>query len=526
MTDARTSSSSPLRIDSVGVGPGFGLIGMTLCPGKKYISPYTGPWDRDLASDLFAIKAFGATALVTLMEVDELEHAKVPVSALAMETEKLGLESHLLPIRDVSVPDEKFEDLWAYSGARLRSLLRSGKNIVIHCMGGRGRTGTIASRLLVELGQEPDEAIANVRRARRGAVETREQEDYVRAIRRMTADQERLLDRACGCILGGALGDAFGYEIEFCSSDVIRRHFGPKGLLEPVAKNGKLLVSDDTQMTLFTLQGMLRAAKHAGGDQSRIDEIRTAYKDWFATQRDASPQSASTWLGKQPVMYAQRAPGNTCMSALSVGGSGTIAEPINDSKGCGGVMRVAPIGLFTILRSEEAFRLGAAAAALTHGHPSGYLSAGTMATLVRRLIDGTSLTKAVEGSCVILSGYPNYHETLAAIRQALTLVGNRVDHATVIERFGGGWVGEEALAIALYAVLSATSFVEAIQIAANHGGDSDSTASLGGQLWGVQHGLAGMPHGWIKKLDVLQPCLHLLRQATDVIWGGERKPTD
>ena len=86
------------------------------------------------------------------------------------------------------------------------------------------------------------------------------------------------------------------------------------------------------------------------------------------------------------------------------------------------------------------------------------------------------------------------------------------DHAAAVETLGGGWVGEEALAIALYAALSANSFVEALLIGANHSGDSDSTASIAGQLWGAMNGLGGIPHDWVTTLDILLPLLHLARQ--------------
>jgi ADP-ribosylglycohydrolase len=168
------------------------------------------------------------------------------------------------------------------------------------------------------------------------------------------------------------------------------------------------------------------------------------------------------------------------------------------------------------------FRLAAEAAALTHGHPSGYLSAGMVATIVRLLIDGAHLepmkggqheSGAIQECCWILTSYPGHEETLAAVNRARAIAAEGAkDHAAAVERLGAGWVGEEALAIALYSVLSANSFVEAVSIAANHSGDSDSTASIAGQLWGAMNGLGGMPNEWIMALDVLRPLLHLSRQ--------------
>jgi ADP-ribosylglycohydrolase len=185
-------------------------------------------------------------------------------------------------------------------------------------------------------------------------------------------------------------------------------------------------------------------------------------------------------------------------------------------------MRTAPIGLLTFTQVDDVFRIGSEAAVLTHGHPSGYLSAGMVAALVRVLMDGTSLTTqpgtysdsgAIDQCCSILQTYPKHEETLAAVQKAVQLAAQKAhSHASAVESLGGGWVGEEALAIAIYAVLSAVSYVEAISIAANHGGDSDSTASIAGQLWGAANGLAGMPHDWVSRIDVLLPLLNLARQ--------------
>jgi ADP-ribosyl-[dinitrogen reductase] hydrolase len=186
-------------------------------------------------------------------------------------------------------------------------------------------------------------------------------------------------------------------------------------------------------------------------------------------------------------------------------------------------MRVAPIGFIGPGEdSATAFRLAAEAAALTHGHPSGYLSAGVVACIVRLLLDGKKLAPqprssysrgAIDESREILMTYPEHEETLAAINRAVELATEGVqDHAAAVETLGGGWVAEEALAIALYAVLSANSFVEAISIGANHSGDSDTTASIAGQLWAAGNGLEGMPHDWVANLDILTPLLHLARQ--------------
>jgi len=172
----RTSETDPLRIATLDT-PAGGRIGMTLCPGKRDPAAMTGAWERDLRSDLDVIAAWGARALVTLMETQELAQLGVP--DIGERTESMGIAWYHLPIRDASIPSSAFEESWETAGAALRQMLGNGEGIVIHCRGGLGRTGVIAARLLIELGEDPERALQRVRAVRPGAVETREQEAYV-----------------------------------------------------------------------------------------------------------------------------------------------------------------------------------------------------------------------------------------------------------------------------------------------------------------------------------------------------------
>ncbi|RQW83372.1 MAG: protein tyrosine phosphatase [Geobacter sp.] len=174
------SKVSPLRIDAVAVPGTGGLIGMTICPGKDEYAGLgipAGPWKRDLYLDLQVICDWKAQALVTLIEEFEFELLSVP--ELPEKTRAFGIRWFHLPIVEVWVPDRVFEEEWVVVGEELRQILREDGRIVLHCRGGLGRTGTIAARLLVEFGMDPREAIRRVRAARMGAIQTREQEDYV-----------------------------------------------------------------------------------------------------------------------------------------------------------------------------------------------------------------------------------------------------------------------------------------------------------------------------------------------------------
>lgn len=178
MTRARTSYSHPLQIAAVRASPNHGRIGITFCPGKHDRFAHTGAWERDLGVDLDAISAWGAKLILTLVEPSELKALNVP--QLGHEIRRRRIEWRHLPIADYSVPTIAFEQQWVTHGQEIRTMLRDGHDVLVHCKGGLGRAGMIAARLLVELGMDPEEAILSVRRERRGAIETPAQLALVR----------------------------------------------------------------------------------------------------------------------------------------------------------------------------------------------------------------------------------------------------------------------------------------------------------------------------------------------------------
>ena len=315
-----------------------------------------------------------------------------------------------------------------------------------------------------------------------------------------------------GCLFGGAIGDALGLEVEFKSLSSIHERYGLTGITEPALTNGKSLVSDDTQMTMFTLDGVLSHLESPAS--GLIEEVRKSYLRWLTTQeRDLywTAPDEPLRLEEEPVLNHMRAPGRTCCNSLEEGGHGTLENPLNNSKGCGGVMRVAPVGLVQKWSPKECFHFGAQTAVITHGHPSGYLSAGALALIIRVILGGSSIIEASQNALSELANWPDHEETATAIDQAITLSDtSRTPSPKDIEKLGEGWVGEEALAIGLFSALVATSFSEAIILAANHSGDSDSTASIAGQIYGAKNQVAGIPENWIKQLDVYDPFSRLI----------------
>ncbi|WP_372631870.1 ADP-ribosylglycohydrolase family protein [Gordonia jinghuaiqii] len=323
--------------------------------------------------------------------------------------------------------------------------------------------------------------------------------------------------RYLGCLLGGAAGDALGAPVEFMSRTQILSAFGPDGIrqFEP-AFGGTGTVTDDTQMTLFTAEGLLRSWVRGclKGVTSEVGVTAHAYLRWLQTQGEESPRDLMIdgdpgWLVAHPELHHRREPGNTCLSALrEMSHLGQSAR--NDSKGCGGVMRVAPAGLFTATlgdgypesSSVRAFELGDGLAALTHGHPTGRLTAGVFAAVICSLVHGVGLREAVDAATAVLIEQSDHEETLGAITAALALADSGAPHAEAIARIGQGWVAEEALAIAIYAALVSDSLEQGVVIAVNHDGDSDSTGAIAGSLLGAQYGVNAIPAAWLEQLEL------------------------
>jgi ADP-ribosylglycohydrolase len=181
---------------------------------------------------------------------------------------------------------------------------------------------------------------------------------------------------------------------------------------------------------------------------------------------------------------------------------GTMERPINSSKGCGGLMRVAPAGIF-FEEPEVAFEMGARIAAITHGHPSGYLAAGTFSMLIRLLISGKSLEPSLDEATSILRKQKAHEECLRALERARDEAAVGGPSPETVERLGGGWVAEEALAISVFASLSAeNNFGRGVLLAVNHSGDSDSTASIAGSILGSMLGAGVIPVRWLQQLEL------------------------
>ncbi|MBM6869265.1 ADP-ribosylglycohydrolase family protein [Pseudoflavonifractor phocaeensis] len=330
-------------------------------------------------------------------------------------------------------------------------------------------------------------------------------------------------DAFFGCLLGGAVGDALGYPVEFMNEASIYSRFGPDGIQRLDQAGQPALISDDTQMTLFAAEGILYA-KAAGTALHKA--LWTAYLEWLGTQGDQSrmdPEHPKTTLYREPRLHARRAPGNTCLASLHHSRhGGTPEEPVNNSKGCGTVMRAAPFGL-AYPEPEQAFQSAVCDGALTHGHPLGYLSSGGLALMVREIVYGASQGERLEA--VLLRGAERGDGDFRAlllpdIRRAVELaLDPAVSDLEGVHALGQGWVAEEALYIAVFcAVRHQDDFCAALRAAVNHKGDSDSTGAVCGNILGAWLGREGVEAAFnlkdLELADVIVETAQTLFQST------------
>ncbi|MDE6479202.1 MAG: ADP-ribosylglycohydrolase family protein [Muribaculaceae bacterium] len=339
-----------------------------------------------------------------------------------------------------------------------------------------------------------------------------------------------LIDKARGCLVGGAAGDALGYAVEFSSLNDIINKYGNSGISSYVLdSSGTARFSDDTQMTLFTAEGVLSAYADDPDPSLRsiLKHMEEAYLAWFATQTAFQLPLPSSWLSHIKDLWARRAPGNTCLSALSALQNGKTAY--NDSKGCGAVMRIAPVGIYYAAHAGQSIKqnsedivdmcakVAAEAARITHHHDLSTLSSVFVALvifdcmrthLIERLAFRSIISRALTKTIEIVAESKYAEKFIAIIQKSLDLANSSLTDREAIAQLGEGWVAEETVAIALFCVMRhIRDFEGCIVSAVNHDGDSDSTGAVAGNIIGAILGYTGIPEKFRNNLELLEPIL-------------------
>ncbi len=340
------------------------------------------------------------------------------------------------------------------------------------------------------------------------------------------------LDRFMGCMLGGAVGDALGFVIEFDDLKTIHKKYGPYGLRTVLksAKNGnKSLISDDTQLALFTADGLLWA-DHDGLEPA--EGLYRSYMRWYYTQteRIIRPEQEK-WMTRQDheidldydmmgeeALFARRAPGKTCLTALASGQKLNRQEPQNKSCGSSTVMRAAPIGLFYQGDPEKAFTVGCQAASLTHGSPEAYLSTATLSAMISMLAAGKEPGAALGGALHILQADPEGTPLMKTILRAIDEAVTDRNPVRSMKKIGLGKKADEALALSVYCILKTGKLKDAVLMACNQDGDSDTCGAICGNIMGAQEGTKAIPKSWSGHLE----CDGLIRKLAQCLYDHRR----
>lgn len=469
----RTSISHPLEIAELQAGPEMGRIGLTFCPGKQQPSSHSGGWSRNLDPDLNVVAAWGAAAVITLVEDHELT---------TLQVEQMGdavADRHMtwfhLPIADVCTPDHRFEAAWAEKGEAIRSLVRAGFDVLVHCKGGLGRAGMISARLLVELGWEPERAIAEVRRVRSGSIETSAQVEHVMQQaaapeRNRTTDERAVEDRALGSLIGLAVGDALGTTLEFRVRDSKPRVTDLVGGGPFELKAGQW--TDDTSMALALADSLI--------SQGTLDEkdLMGRFVAWYR-HGDYSCTGRCFDIGCTT---------REALVRFEQTGDPVVGSSDPNAAGNGSLMRLAP--------------------AMLHG-----LGAGECDVIA--IAERQSRTTHAAAACVDACRDFVFRLYLAATGKDRSFVlgfQGSADQPSVQRVLAGSWRGKHrdkilssgyvvhSLEAALWCVARTTSFEDAVVLAANLGDDADTTAAITGQLAGAMYGLSAIPERWLSKL--------------------------
>jgi ADP-ribosyl-[dinitrogen reductase] hydrolase len=464
----RTSSSHPLQIASLRPFEGMGRIGVTFCPGKSQPFAATGAWDRQLDVDLDAIVNWGAAAVVTLVEAAELKELGVP--NLGAEVIARHMDWLHLPIPDYSVPDATFEQAWAEAGKGLRDRLLAGFDIMVHCKGGLGRAGTIAARLMIELGVPATQAVNQLRSVRPGAIETDAQLAYAQSFKPLPEPQpdtsaSAIRDRAVGALLGLAIGDAVGTTLEFTARD-------SRPLLTDMIGGGPFNLkqgewTDDTAMALALADSLAAVPTLDPSD------LMARFVDWHKTGTySCTGRCFDIGITTRQALSRWTASGNP------IAGS---TDPM--TAGNGSLMRLAPVAIRHFRTRSHLREVAALQSRTTHAAPE---AVDACVAYAERLAD------AIEGAPRAQVLRPDGQGCEGAIGAILS--GSwRGKPRTAVR--ASGYVAH-SLEASLWSVGRSAGFRGAVLQAANLGEDADTTAAITGQLAGAIHGLSGIPETW------------------------------
>jgi ADP-ribosylglycohydrolase len=204
-----------------------------------------------------------------------------------------------------------------------------------------------------------------------------------------------------------------------------------------------------------------------------------------------------TWLDEQENPALKRAPGNTCLSACRNLKDGVRWDKsgIAASTGCGSAMRSAPIGLYHD-RIEKIADFAINSSVITHPHDLATCASVGTALLTRLALNDMSPGCWAAELVVVASISTDFTDIIKLAAQQAAEKGHP-DYVLSDHCLGEGWTGHDAVASALFCCMThPNSYKDAVLLAANTIGDSDSIACIAGAWMGARLGTEGIPKEW------------------------------
>lgn len=356
------------------------------------------------------------------------------------------------------------------------------------------------------------------------------------------------MDKFEGAVIGSAIGDAFGFPLMKMSYEEICTTFERYGAMDLAVskKTGTALFTEATQMSLFTADGILWAdSKQAAYENSAVASyVFYSYQLWLYMQTKTISGPEYEWLfdkTKNPNMSSLlRSKGlgkHRRMNTVNIdalldarnNNFGTLTKQVNSNIDNGAVKRVVTAGLFYGESPDMAFRIACDIGAITHSHPDGYLPCGVYAAIVAELLTDKPIEEAVSDAMALLTAYPHCTRTYKALEKAVDMAEDPdLDPLEGIDELGDGKTAVSALAISVFsALVHQSSYKYAIELAANHDGDSAACGAITGGILGAWYGYKKLPKDWKKKIQyhtLLETVADVLYESSE--FAGESEDED
>lgn len=325
-------------------------------------------------------------------------------------------------------------------------------------------------------------------------------------------------NRFVGCFTGAAIGDAMGSDVKGMAEEEIKKTFGKKGLLQPgkVKNQPTSKPSDETQLALFTASGLIKADE-LGAAKDKADYTEYVYyalQQWLYTQTGSTATEDLEWVTNEESdllsntkLFKKRMPTKQLLTALADSDEksyGTIKKPKNECKLFDCLPYALPCGLYFYKDNEVAFERACDLAAITHGDPSAYYSAGAFAAIISAICQKQTIEVATQSAIEILNKHEEAESVATYLSKALQLLDEKNSIRSDMESLGKGNTAESALALGVYCACLHYEYDDSIRLAVNRSKNPDITAFVAGALNGAYFGDNCIPKKWRKKVEFLE----------------------